>query len=174
MPPEIRLYIVMEREDDPRRCTAARLVRTGEAKEARTMSRIPRGAIVLDPEAKQCISKEDRAAADKLGLLALDCSWNRLERFPRIRAGLRHRALPFVVPTNPVNFGKPQRLSTAEAFSAALYILGERDQAERIMSRFKWGPSFLEANRAALDGYAMAGDSEAVIKVQEELLRGRP
>lgn len=167
--PRIRLYIVMAREDDPRKCTAARMVRFGEAR-AVPAARAPRGAILLDPSAEKSVSAEDREAAARYGILALDCSWNRLGEFPRVRKGLRHRALPFVVPTNPTNFGKAQRLSTAEAFAATLYILGEREQAEGIMGRFKWGPSFIPMNRQALDMYAGAGDSAEVVRLQNELL----
>ena len=167
--PSVRIYIIMAHEDDPRKCTAARMVRFGEAKAA-SIKRVPRGAIILDPSAEKSISAEDREVAHRYGLLALDCSWNRLTEFPRIRAGLRHRALPFVVPTNPTNFGKAQRLSTAEAFAATLYILGEREQAEGIMSRFKWGPSFIPLNREALDLYAAAKDSAEVVRIQNELL----
>lgn len=168
MPP-IRLFIILEREDDPRKCTAARMVRFGDARPA-SSNKVPRGALVLDPSAEKSISPEDREPALRLGVLAVDCSWNRLTEFPVLRKGLRHRALPFVVPTNPTNFGKAQRLSTAEAFSAALYILGEREQAEGIMSRFKWGPSFIPANRVALDMYAAAKDSSGVVQAQNEIL----
>ena len=168
MPP-VRIYIIMAHEDDPRKCTAARMVRFGEAKAA-SIRRVPRGAIILDPSSEKSVSAEDREVAHMYGLLALDCSWNRLTEFPRIRAGLRHRALPFVVPTNPTNFGKAQKLSTAEAFAATLYILGEREQAERIMARFKWGPSFIPMNKEALDLYAAAKDSAEVVRIQNELL----
>jgi pre-rRNA-processing protein TSR3 len=168
MPP-IRLYIILEREDDPRKCTAARMVRFGDARES-SPGKVPRGAIVLDPCAEKSISAEDRAAAARFGILAVDCSWNRLEEFPRVRKGLKHRALPFVVPTTPTNFGKAQRLSTAEAFAAALYILGEREQAESIMARFKWGPSFVPMNREALELYAAAQDSAGIVRIQNELL----
>mgnify|MGYP001141621089 CR=1 FL=1 len=58
----------------------------------------------------------------------------------------------------------------AEAFAAALYILGEREQAEGIMARFKWGPSFIPMNRGALDLYAAARDSSEVVRIQNEIL----
>lgn len=166
----IRLYIFMAREDDPKKCTAARLVRFGEAKEAVRLSKIPRGAIVLDPTSEESLSAADRENALRFGLLAFDCSWNRLEEFPRLKAGLRHRALPFAVPANPTNFGKAQKLTTAEAFAAALYILGGREQAERVMSRFKWGPAFIEINRDALEAYASAKDGAEVVRIQNEFL----
>jgi len=167
--PRVRIYIIMAHEDDPRKCTAARMVRFGEARAA-TASKVPRGAVILDPCAEKSISAEDEEAVRRFGILGVDCSWNRLEEPPRVRKGLKHRALPFVVPTNPTNFGKAQKLTTAEAFAAALYILGEREQAEGIMARFKWGPSFLATNRAVLDLYAAAKDSSEVVRIQNDLL----
>jgi pre-rRNA-processing protein TSR3 len=166
----IRLYVLMAHEDDPKKCTAARLVRFGEARRARSASKVPRGAVVLDPSSEKSISAEDRESVDRFGLLAFDCSWNRLREFPKLKSGLKHRALPFVLAANPTNFGKAQRLSTAEALAAALYILGEREQAERMMSRFKWGPSFIDMNRELLEAYASAEDSAEVVRLQNELL----
>jgi pre-rRNA-processing protein TSR3 len=168
---ELRLYALMEREDDPKKCTAAKLLRLGEIKEAESISKIPRGAIVLDPEAEKSLSMEDRAEADKFGLLVLDCSWELLARFPKVRPGLRHRALPFLVAANPTNFGKAQKLSSAEALAASAYILGEGAQAERLMSRFKWGPTFIDINRERLDAYASVGTSAEVVRIQNEMLR---
>ena len=56
--PEIRVYALMHRQDDPRKCTAARLLRAGEIKLARSIAKIPRGAVVLDPEAEKAVSRE--------------------------------------------------------------------------------------------------------------------
>jgi pre-rRNA-processing protein TSR3 len=168
---DIRLYAIMEREDDPKKCTAARLVRAGELREVRGSSGPPRGAVVLDPEAETAISREDRDAASKFGILVLDCSWNRLRKFPMIRSGLRHRALPFVLAANPTNFGKAQRLSSAEALAASLYIIGEKVRAEKLMSRFKWGSTFIDINRELLDQYAAAETSSEVVRAQNDVLR---
>ena len=169
--PGIRVYALMHREDDPKKCTAARLLRKGELRLARDIAKIPRGAVVLNPEAEKAISAEDRPAAERLGLLVVDCSWNQLERFPRLRKGLRHRALPFLVAANSVNFGKAQRLTSGEAVAAALYILGEKGQAERVMSHFRWGPTFIDMNRELLDAYSSAGTSTEVVEVQERVVR---
>ena len=67
---------------------------------------------------------------------------------------------------NPVNFGKPCKLSSVEALAAALYILGEKEQAGRILSKVNWGIRFLEVNREPLDLYAEAKDSSEVVKIQ--------
>lgn len=166
----MRIYALMHRQDDPRKCTAARLLREGEIRMATSVAKIPRGAVVLDPEAEKALSRADLDAVMKHGLLLVDCSWNRLERFPKLKAGLRHRALPFLVAANPVNYGKPQRLSSAEAVAAAVYILGDRVMAERMMGHFRWGETFLDINRELLEGYSAASDSGEVVRFQEAAL----
>lgn len=166
----IRLFALLQREDDPKRCTAAKLVRLGDLIEVPSAARVPPGAVVLDPEAEKALSREDLGAAKSRGLLVLDCSWNALRRFPRVRSGLRHRALPFLVAANPTNFGKPQRLSSAEALAAAAYILGERALAHHLMSRFKWGPAFLEINKERLEAYAASETSQEVVEAQARML----
>jgi len=168
--PGIGLFALMEREDDPKKCTAAKLVRLGDLREVRDARTIPRGAVVLDPEAEKALSREDLEAAMRRGVLVLDCSWNKLSRFPRVRSGLRHRALPFLVAANPTNFGKAQKLSSAEALAAAAYILGERERAEHLMSRFKWGSAFLDMNRERLEAYAAADTSAEVVQAQARML----
>ena len=74
--------------------------------------------------------------------------------------GWRHRrALPFLVAANPVNFGRPWKLTSVEALAAALVILGERSQAELVVSSCNWGVRFLELNEEPLGFYADAKDS---------------
>ena len=167
---EIRLYALMEHEDDPKKCTASKLIRLGDLKEATNVRFIPRGALVLDPEAEKALSKEDLPVTSRFGILVVDCSWNKLATFPKVKAGLRHRGLPFLLAANPTNFGKPQRLSSAEALAAALYILGDKLHAEHLMSRFKWGPNFIEMNLERLEAYAAASTSSEVVAEQRRML----
>ena len=162
---EVRVYAIMEHECDPKRCTAAKLVRFGEVREA-DPRKVPGGAVVLDPEAEKALSREDVPSAQRFGLLVLDCSWEKLKRFPRLKGGLEHRALPFLLAANPTNFGKPMRLSSAEAVAAALYIMGEREHAERIMSKFKWGHTFIDINREYLEAYSASSTSGEVVAAQ--------
>jgi pre-rRNA-processing protein TSR3 len=72
---------------------------------------------------------------------------------------------------NPVNFGRPFRLTSAEAFAAALYILGEEEQSRDILTKFRWGCRFFELNEEPLSLYARAPDSAGVVAIQETYLR---
>jgi pre-rRNA-processing protein TSR3 len=80
------------------------------------------------------------------------------------------RSLPYLVAANPTHYGRPTILSTAEALSAALFILGERDRAKELLDLFKWGPTFLGLNRELLEVYARARDSAEVIFLQREFM----
>ncbi len=168
----MRLFIYHMRQDDARKCTAMKLKKHGLAHVFFSLREAPRGAVILDPLAKKALSRQDKPIMASRGLLAVDCSWAHIETFPASRA-LRgpRRCLPYLVAANPVNYGVPTKLSTAEALAAALYIAGFKEQAERVLSIFKWGPVFLELNRELLEAYSRAEDSSGVLAVQEEVLR---
>ena len=166
----VRLYIYHMRQDDARKCTAMKLRRHGLACVFFSAREAPRGALILDPMAPKALSRADRPVMLSKGLLAVDCSWAMIETFPRGLRGPR-RCLPYLVAANPVNYGIPTKLSTAEALAAALYIAGFKEQAHRILSIFKWGPVFLELNRDLLEAYSRAEDSQGVLRVQEEILK---
>ena len=78
--------------------------------------------------------------------------------------------MPVLVAGNPVNFGKLTKLTTAEALAAALYIAGFREQADKLLSIFKWGHTFLEINRERLETYANAKNSSEVVEAQKHFL----
>jgi len=80
------------------------------------------------------------------------------------------RCLPYLIAVNPVNYGVPTKLSTVEALAAALYIAGFGEEAERLLSIFKWGLHFLVLNRELLDSYAQAKDSAEVVELQRSFI----
>ncbi|HNL86767.1 MAG TPA: ribosome biogenesis protein, partial [Methanoregulaceae archaeon] len=121
----IPLYAFRDNSCDPKKCTVKRLERSGLVRVLSKISHIPRNTILLDPTAQQALSPADRPARS---LTVLDCSWEVLDT-GAVSSWRKRRALPFLVAANPVNFGRPYRLTSVEAFGAALFILGEREQA---------------------------------------------
>eukprot|EP00518_Triparma_eleuthera_P012355 CAMPEP_0182470042 /NCGR_PEP_ID=MMETSP1319-20130603/18049_1 /TAXON_ID=172717 /ORGANISM="Bolidomonas pacifica, Strain RCC208" /LENGTH=173 /DNA_ID=CAMNT_0024670433 /DNA_START=169 /DNA_END=687 /DNA_ORIENTATION=+ len=123
---------------DPKRCTGQRLARKG------LMSAMPLKqpfkGIVLSPNGTRAVSPADGDVLARKGLSVIDCSWARLQEIPfsQMRSG-EHRLLPFLVAVNPVNYGKPSKLSCAEAAAACLYICGRYDAAKTVMGAFGWG-----------------------------------
>jgi len=152
---------------DPRKCTIKRLERYGFVRVLPTFWQVPKGTLLLDPTSGVVISPADRRWVRSI--TALDCSWEVLER-EELSIFRGRRALPFLVAANPVNFGKPFVLSSVEALAAALIILGEREQAELILSKVPFGIRFLEVNAEPLAEYAAAVDSAGVLSVQAEYL----
>jgi pre-rRNA-processing protein TSR3 len=158
----IPLYAYRDNSCDPRKCTVKRLERAGFLKIVKKLSQIPRNTLLLDPTAEQALSPADRYAKS---LTVLDCSWEVLDT-GAISSWRIRRALPFLMAANPVNFGKPCKLSSIEAIAAALYILGERERAGEVLSKVNWGIRFLEVNREPLGLYATAKDSSEIIQLQ--------
>ncbi|WP_247002600.1 DUF367 family protein [Halosolutus gelatinilyticus] len=160
-------HVYYEGDDDPAKCTARRLETFDEAILYRRMEQVPYG-VVLNPHADRALSPAD--AADGLGtLVALDCSWESAEEASFRMNGV-HRALPFLVAANPVNYGRPFRLTTVEALAAACRIFGEDDRAEELLEPFRWGETFLTLNEEPLRRYGECADSSEVVAVQDDYL----
>jgi len=161
----MQLLIYHANQCNPKKCSGKKLARFDLAVLTNRIEQI-RTFLVLSPFSQKALSPEDRGAK---GLAALDCSWARAEEvFMRFK--LTERALPFLVAANPVNYGKPFKLSTVEALAAGLIILGEREHAELILSKFNWGYVFLKLNEEPLQEYASARNSAEVVKIQEAYL----
>eukprot|EP00808_Paulinella_micropora_P002622 g37836.t1 len=155
---------------DAKKCTGRKMERLGLLRTLRVQQRF-RG-IVLSPDGEKAVSPEDRAVVEKHGISVVDCSWARLEEVPFQRINGRYpRLLPFLLAANPVNYGKPLKLSCVEAIAATLYITGFPESAESILSRFKWGSNFISLNEVLLNAYAACADSGEVVEVQNEYIR---
>lgn len=166
---EVRLLLYYAHQCDPRKCSGKKLVKFKLARQYENIGETPRGAVLMDPTAEQAFSRADSL---KKGLVVLDCSWEHAEElFPRLeKLDLQRRALPYLLAANPVNFGRPFRLNSAEAFAAALYIAGRKAQAEKVLSKFNWGHSFFELNEEPLADYAAAKNSTEVVAAQKQYI----
>jgi pre-rRNA-processing protein TSR3 len=169
MKEKIQLHVYHANEDDPKKCSAKKMNKFGFVKLETNIRKLPRATILLNPLADKSLSKEDLSIALKNGILALDCSWKNIEKsFDLLSKKNYSRALPFLVAANPVNYGKPFKLTTLEAFAASLYILGETNHAEKILSLYKWGPQFLILNKEPLDEYRQAKNSEEIVEIMKQ------
>jgi pre-rRNA-processing protein TSR3 len=132
---------------------------------------LPKRAVVLNPFSEIAFSAADRKRIEDFGLVGLDCSWEHAEKVLLKHVRGTSRCLPILIAGNPVNFGKPTKLSTVEALAAALYIAGFKEEVLQLLSIFKWGHTFLELNREKLESYASAKDSTAVIELQRKFIK---
>jgi pre-rRNA-processing protein TSR3 len=162
----IPLYSYRDNSCDPRKCTVKKLEKAGFLKIFSKISQIPRNTLLLDPTAEQALSPADRFVKS---ITVLDCSWEVLDT-GAVRSWRIRRALPFLMAANPVNFGKPCKLSSVEALAAALFIVGEKERAAQLLSKVNWGIRFLEVNEEPLRLYAEAKDSTEIIRIQNLFL----
>lgn len=157
---------------DPKRCTGARLVKRGLIKEMGLGQ--PFRGIVLSPSAMTYVSPSDAIILEQLGLALIDCSWARLDEILMLKRGSsatqHHRLLPFLVAANPVNYGKPFKLSCAEAAAATLYICGKKEASVAVLEEFGWGMEFIKINRELLDLYQNCKDSREIVDAQNKWL----
>lgn len=161
----IKISILMYRQDDPAKCTAAKLVKF---KMANQVKKIPFNDITLDPFSKIILTKKDKQNMD--GICALDCSWKRAIhtiKAPK-KYNNKNRKLPSLLAGNPTNYAKIGMLSTSEALSAALYILGCKEQAFEIMNKFKWGHTFIELNQNILEDYSNTVEQDKIKEIEKE------
>jgi pre-rRNA-processing protein TSR3 len=167
---QVKIIVYHARQCDPKKCTALKLKRHGLIRLVHQMKFLPKRAVVLNPFSQIAFSPADRQRIESFGLAALDCSWEHAEEVLIKHARGTSRCLPFLIAGNPVNFGKPTKLTTVEALVAALYIAGFKEEAHQLLSIFKWGHTFLELNKERLESYASAKDSGAVVEMQKNFI----
>jgi pre-rRNA-processing protein TSR3 len=175
--PAIPLLLLLAGEDHPKACTGRRLLHRGLVRPVRRVTGLHPPPVVLDPHAPLPLSRADRSTARRGGVLAVDCSWNRLAQ----RGGLPNaandrgrvaRRLPLLIAANPHHYGRLAELNTVEALSAALYVLGQRAEAARLLNGFRGADGFLTINRERLDLYASRPTADAVRAAERTLYGG--
>jgi len=154
-------------ECDPKKCTALKLGRLGLAKVVYNINGLPRGSVLLYPFAEEVLSPQERSVVLSRGISAVDCSWNRIEELPSTGCFVA-RCLPFLLAANPVNYSIPYKLSTLEAIAATLYITGFKEEAVSLLSKMKWGPTFLTLNNEPLSLYSTAKDGSEIKRIENQ------
>jgi pre-rRNA-processing protein TSR3 len=144
----MKIKVVMLKQDDPKKCSAQKLVKFGLAKNVRKISN---NTLVLNPFAKKTLLPRDKSLVNSI--TAIDCSWSLAEQtFAKKLSGI-HRKLPPFFAGNPVNYSKIGKLTTVEAISAALFILGNHEIGNLLLDKFKWGHTFYELNQNLINDY---------------------
>jgi len=178
----IRLYVFYTKQDDPKKNTALKLHRLKKIRLTTRLGNVPKNSVLLNPFSQKALSIEDLPVIQTKGLVAFDCSWAQAQQFfgqkegqhdslkKRPRWRFVNRILPYLVAANSINYGKPCKLSTAEALAAALYILGFKDAARFLLDGFKWGEAFFELNGTLLDAYSEATSSAEIVAIQNDYL----
>lgn len=162
---KIRLGVIMMKQDDPKKCTAAKMVKFGLALQQKHLPKSA-SATVLNPYAESSLVGAD--AKSIRSITCIDCSWRLAQKeFDRPWKGM-HKKLPPLLAGNPVNYAKVHKLSTVEALAGALFILGRTEQAHTLLSKFVWGHTFYELNAQLLADYAKLKDPAEIPDLLQE------
>jgi pre-rRNA-processing protein TSR3 len=161
----MRVQVLLYRQDDPAKCTATKLVKFGLAESIRS---IRLNTLLLNPFCKVVLSNEDSRIIKSV--CALDCSWEKADTVLKGKVSKNgiYRRLPALLAGNPNNYCKLSKLTTAEALAASLFILGWRNQSEKILDKFKWGHTFIELNSEILNDYSNAMNATEIVEIEKE------
>jgi len=170
-PKGVTITVYHAKQCDPKKCTALKLKRHNMVRVVHRIRGLPRGAVILNPFSVRAFSPADRGRLERRGLAAIDCSWIHADEVFELSMHGASRCLPYLIAANPTNYGVPTKLSTVEALAAALYIAGFKEEAERLLSIFKWGPNFIILNQERLDSYAQAKNSAEIVELQKSFIR---
>lgn len=159
----MKIQVVMLKQDDPKKCSAAKLVKFGLAK---NVKKTTCKTLVLDPFAKKPIMNSDKKLVDSI--TGIDCSWNLADQaFTTNFSGI-HRKLPPLFAGNPVNYSKLNKLTTVEAIAATVFILGNKDLCLKLLDKFKWGHTFFDLNKNLLEDYSKIESEDQIQTLLKE------
>ena len=153
----------MFNQDDPKKCTAAKLVRFGLAKKITSLRST---TTLLHPFSEKTLLNNEKTTFHSI--TAVDCSWNKAdEMFAKKYSGIP-RKLPPLLAGNPVNYSKLNKLTTVEALASAAFILGNEELCSNLLAKFNWGHTFLELNENLLKDYQNAQSEDDVNSIITE------
>ena len=159
----MKLQVLMFYQDDPKKCTAAKIVKFGFAN---SIKKISTNSLVLDPFSEHTLIPKDKTLFNTI--VGIDCSWNLAEQaFSKKFDGIK-RKLPPLLAGNPVNYAKLNKLTTVEAMSAALYIVGLKHESLNLLDKFKWGHTFYELNQNLLEDYSNVNSEFEIEKILKD------
>ena len=159
----MKLQVLMFYQDDPKKCTAAKMVKFGLAQ---NIKKINSKGMVLDPFSKKTLIPKAKSIINTI--VGIDCSWNLVDSaFSKNFNGIK-RKLPPLLAGNPVNYSKLNKLTTAEALAGSLFILGFKEQALQLLDKFKWGHTFYELNQNLLDEYSKLENEEQIESILKD------
>jgi len=159
----MKIQVLMLKQDDPKKCSAAKLVKFGLAKNVKKTSA---KTLVLDPFAKKSIMPRDKKLA--YSITAIDCSWNLADQVFATKFSGIHRKLPPLFAGNPVNYSKLNKLTTVEAIAATVFILGNKNLSLELLDKFKWGHTFFELNQNLLEDYSKLKSEDEITPLLKE------
>ena len=170
---EASVHALWLAQDDPKKNTAVLANKRGNLRLHKKINTLPRRGIILEPLCGKVFGPEDHELILERGgaIVGLDCSWAHIESSVEQvmkRTRLQPRMLPLLLAANPVNWGKPGRLTTAEALATVLFLLGRVEQAHEVLGAFRWGERFFELNKEPLEAYAAATSSAELVELQFE------
>ena len=159
----MQVQVLMFRQDDPKKCTAAKIVKFKLATSVRkTLS----NTLLLDPFAQKILLRRDASLVDSI--TGIDCSWELAGKtFTKKFSGIA-RKLPPLLAGNPVNYSKLNKLTTVEAIAGAAFIMGFESLAQDLLGKFKWGHTFYELNQNLLEDYSKANSEEEINSIIKE------
>ena len=95
----MKLQVLMFYQDDPKKCTAAKMVKFGLAQ---NIKKIGNKGLVLDPFSEKTLLPKDKSSINSI--VGIDCSWNLIDKaFSKKFNGIK-RKLPPLLAGNPVNY----------------------------------------------------------------------
>ncbi|MCV0391878.1 MAG: DUF367 family protein [Nitrosopumilus sp.] len=159
----MKLQVLMFYQDDPKKCTAAKMVKFGLAQ---SIKKIGNKGMVLDPFSEKFLLPKDKTTINSI--VGIDCSWNLADKaFSKNFNGIK-RKLPPLFAGNPLNYSKLSKLTTVEALSASLFIMGFHDQSMELLDKFKWGHTFYDLNQNLLEDYSKLESEDQIERILKD------